>query len=241
MKIVISGYGRMGHEVEKIVHKRMHDVVAIVDNEKDWSEKEEIIRIADAVIDFSLPETAINVFETCFNWGIPIASGTTGWYKNIEFVKKKCAEKNACFFYSHNFSIGVNIFFRANSLIAKLTASVGGYKPSITETHHIHKLDAPSGTAIKAAENIIDKYKNITNWKNHDNVDPAHLAIISKREGEVIGEHIVNYSSELDEIKISHQAKSRSGFAMGAVVAAEFIKGKSGFFTMDSLFDELIK
>ncbi len=241
MKIVISGYGRMGHEVEKIAHKRMHEVIAIADNATDWAEKENIIKPADVVIDFSLPESALDVFGKCFKWGIPIATGTTGWYKDIDIVKEKCGDKDACFFYSHNFSMGVNIFFKANMLIAKLTAAMGNYKPSIAETHHIHKLDAPSGTAIKAAEGIIREYDSITDWKNNGDIDAGLLAITSKREGEVIGEHIVNYSSETDEINISHRAKNRSGFALGAVMAAEFIKGKTGFFTMDSLFEELMK
>ncbi|NOY51391.1 MAG: 4-hydroxy-tetrahydrodipicolinate reductase [Chlorobi bacterium] len=240
MNIVISGYGRMGHEVEKIAHQRMHEVIAITDNMTDWMEKEDIIKTADVVIDFSLPESALDVFRTCFEWGIPIATGTTGWYKNINMVREKCEDKDACFFYSHNFSMGVNIFFKANRLIAKLTAAMGNYKPSIGETHHIHKLDAPSGTAIKAAEGIIDEYDNITKWKNSGDINAGQLAIISKREGEVIGEHIVNYSSEVDEINISHRAKNRSGFAL-AVIAAEFIKGKTGFFTMDSLFEELMR
>jgi len=235
MKIVISGYGRMGHEVEKVAIERGHKIVATVDNALEWEMKAGEISKADMLIDFSLPETALEVFENCFKLNIPIVSGTTGWYDKMEEVKLLCERNNAAFFYASNFSIGANVFFEANKKLAKMLAKAGGYRPSMEETHHIHKLDAPSGTAIRTAGDIIDEFENIKDWKNDLTDDPSFLSIVSKREGEVNGDHSVTYSSEVDEITISHSAKSRKGFALGAVIAAEFLHGKKGFFTMNEL------
>lgn len=237
MKIVISGYGRMGHQVEKVCVEHKHNIITTIDNADDWKNKTAIIKTADVIIDFSLPETAINVFERCFDLNIPIVTGTTGWYSKMEEIKTLCKSKNASFFYSANFSIGVNIFFEANKKLAKMLSAVGNYSPSMEETHHIHKLDAPSGTAIKAADGIIEVFDGIDKWKNENPTLANELLIISKREGEVIGNHSVIYDSEVDEIKISHKAKNRKGFALGAVVAAEFLKGKKGFFTMKDLLN----
>jgi len=235
MDLVISGYGRMGHEVEKIAIDRNHKIIAVIDNKEDWNEKSEIIKSADAVIDFSFPETALDVFKKCFELGIPIITGTTGWYDKIDEVKLLCSKNNASFFYAPNFSIGVNIFFEANKKLAKMLTSVGGYSPEIEEIHHIHKIDSPSGTAIKAADDIISEFNSINEWKNESTDDESQLQIISKREGEITGTHIIGYNSEVDEIKISHSAKNRKGFALGAVIAAEFLVGKTGFFNMNDL------
>jgi len=235
MKIVISGYGRMGHEVEKVALERGHQIVATVDNSSEWETKAKEIKKAEMLIDFSLPETAIEVFENCFKLKIPIVTGTTGWYDKIEEVKLSCERNKAAFFYAPNFSIGVNVFFEANKKLANMLSKAGGYRPALEETHHIHKLDSPSGTAIRTAEDIIDEFEDIRTWKNNVTDDPAFLSIVSKREGEVNGDHSVTYSSDVDEIKISHSAKSRKGFALGAVVAAEFLLGKKGFFTMNNL------
>lgn len=225
----------MGHEVEKVCSERNHEIVAITDNQDDWKRKLDIIKSADVIIDFSLPETAINIFNICFELEIPLVTGTTGWYDKMEDVKLLCTEKKASFFWAPNFSIGVNIFFEANKKLAKMISSVDGYKVEMEETHHIHKLDAPSGTAIKAANDIIEISDGIDSWTNESTLDKNKIQIISKREGEITGTHIVNYNSEVDEIMISHTAKNRKGFAMGAVVAAEFLKNKTGFFTMSNL------
>ena len=235
MKIVISGYGRMGHEIEKVALERKHKIVATIDNKSEWETKSNEIKSADIVIDFSFPETALEVFKRCFKSGIPLVTGTTGWYDKVEEVKSLCNKNNASFFYAHNFSIGVNIFFEANKKLAQMLAKAGGYSPSMEETHHIHKLDAPSGTAIKAAEVIIDEFKEIEGWENEDTNNKSLLQIISKREGEVTGNHQVTYQSEVDEITILHSAKNRKGFALGAVIAAEFLLGKKGFYTMGDL------
>ncbi|PLX11685.1 MAG: 4-hydroxy-tetrahydrodipicolinate reductase [Marinilabiliales bacterium] len=241
MKIVISGYGRMGHEVEKIALSRSHIIIATVDNDIEWSEQSEIIKTADVVIDFSLPQTATKVFEKCFELGVPIVTGTTGWYEDLESVRVSCEKNNACFFYSHNFSIGVNIFFEANKLIASLTAAANNYSVGVEETHHVHKMDSPSGTAIKVAEDIISEYQELKEWKNYAEVDKSQLPIKSYREGEVIGSHSVDYHSNIDHIRISHIAKNRSGFALGAILAAEYVFGKKGFFSMSDLMKDLQK
>ena len=235
MDLVISGYGRMGHEVEKIAIDRNHNIIAVIDNKEDWNNKLKIIKSADAVVDFSFPETALDVFKKCFDIGVPLVTGTTGWYDKIEEVKKLCTRSNASFFYAPNFSIGVNIFFETNRKLAKMISAVGGYQPSMEEIHHIHKLDSPSGTAIKLAEDTIKEFEEIDSWKNDPTNNKNELSILSKREGEITGTHILKYDSEVDEIKISHTAKNRRGFALGAVVAAEFLSGKKGFFTMSDL------
>lgn len=239
MNIVISGYGRMGHEVEKIAIARNHKIIATLDKETDWLQQEDIIKTADAIVDFSLPATALDIFSKSFKLGVPIITGTTGWYYEMEKVKSNCKEENASFFFSPNFSIGVNIIFQANKLIAKLTAAANVYKVSMEETHHIHKLDAPSGTAIKIANDIIEEYPELNEWKNDAEVAENQLSIISYRKGEVIGDHSVKYESEVDILEISHHAKSRTGFALGAVMAAEFMIGKKGFYSMNNLMDEL--
>jgi len=235
MNIVISGYGRMGREIEKVIIERKHNIVAIIDNQNDWETEAASIKNADAVIDFSYPETALEVFKKCFQLKVPIVTGTTGWYDKIDEVKLLCSKNNASFFYAPNFSIGVNIFFEANKKLAKMLASVGGYSPEMEEIHHIHKIDSPSGTAIKAADDIISEFNSINDWKNEVTDDESQLQIISKREGEITGTHIIGYNSEVDEIKLSHSAKNRKGFALGAVIAAEFLVGKTGFFNMKDL------
>lgn len=237
MELVISGYGRMGHEVEKIAIDRNHKIIAVIDNKDDWNNKSEIIKNADAVIDFSFPETALDVFKKCFDLSVPIVTGTTGWYDKIEEVKKLCTTNNASFFYAPNFSIGVNIFFETNRKLAKMISAVGGYQPSMEEIHHIHKLDSPSGTAIKLAEDTIKEFEGIDSWKNEPTNNKNELSILSKREDEIPGTHILKYESSVDEIQISHTAKNRKGFAQGAVIAAEFILGKKGFFSMNDLLN----
>jgi len=237
MKLVISGYGRMGHEVEDIALDRNHEIVGIIDNENDWQNKIDDIKKADVIIDFSLPETALEVFKRCYNLSIPIVTGTTGWYDKMDFVKELFTNSETAFFYAPNFSIGVNVFFHANKKLANILNKIGGYKPSMTETHHIHKLDAPSGTAIKAAVDIIEEFNDIDTWTNDKSDSNNAMEVISFREGEVNGDHTVKYKSDVDEIEISHSAKSRKGFALGAVMAAEFVKDRKGFFTMSDLLE----
>lgn len=235
MKIIISGYGRMGKEVEKIALQRKHQLVAKIDTEKEWKQLQSSDNVADVVIDFSLPKSAVDNISRCFTMGIPIVTGTTGWYNKMGEIEEKCIAKNATLFYSPNFSVGVNLFFKVNKKLAKMMSNFDAYNVSLEETHHIHKLDSPSGTAIKAAEGIIENYDLLTDWGTHITTKEDVLPILSHREGEVPGTHKVTYESEADRIILIHEAKNRSGFALGAVLAAEFVYNKQGIFTMDDL------
>ncbi len=235
MEIIISGYGRMGKEVAKICLKRNHNILATIDNIVDWDKLSSLDYSSAVVIDFSLPATAINNYIRCFKLGLPIVTGTTGWYDDFNFITEQCSKYKGTFFYAPNFSIGVNIFLKANKYLAQLMSGFNNYNVSINETHHIHKIDEPSGTAIAVADGIINEYKNLSNWSlNHKN-NESSLAINSFREGEITGKHKVIYESDEDMITLKHKAKNRSGFALGAVLAAEFVVGKQGVFNMDEL------
>ncbi len=231
MKIIISGYGRMGKAVEEVCRQRGHEIAAIIDNPSDW-EKTTLPSQDTVVIDFSMPGEAVNNILRCFRLRLPVVTGTTGWYNKLESVNKACAEAQGTLFYAPNFSLGVNILFHVNRLLAKIMASAEGYRPSISETHHVHKLDAPSGTALRLAEDILHQNPQLKEWKNSSDDNPHTLPILSFREDEVPGIHEVIYDSEVDRLTLKHEAKSRKGFALGAVLAAEFIKEKKGVFTM---------
>ena len=237
MKIVISGYGRMGKEVETIALKRGHQIIAKIDQPDEWDEFDAVQSQADVVIDFSQPEVVVNNLKRCFKAGIPVVTGTTGWDDQMAEVVQACTTQKGTLFYAPNFSIGVNIFFRANQQLAKLMDGAEGYSAMIDETHHIHKLDAPSGTAIKIADGIIGQNKQFKKWVKGLCASQSELSIVSNREGEVTGTHEVIYDSEVDKISLKHEAKNRSGFALGAVLAAEFVQGKQGAFTMDDLLE----
>ena len=240
MEIIISGYGRMGKEVEKICIARNHKIIARIDNESDWQQLSEINRLSDVVIDFSMPDVAVNNYLRCFELGLPIVTGTTGWYDQLEFINEQCANQNGTFFYAPNFSIGVNILFKTNSYLAKLMSGMNDYKVKINETHHIHKLDAPSGTAISTAEGIIKEHKTLSEWALGNDNSNNILPIYSTREGEITGIHEVIYESGIDKIILKHEAKNRDGFALGAVLAAEYICGKKGVFNMDDLIKQML-
>lgn len=237
MKITISGYGKMGKEIEKTAINTGHDIVAIVDNHKDWDEQLSAIKKSDVIIDFSQPAAAVEILLRSFNLQIPIITGTTGWYDHLDEVLKKCKEMEATLFYAPNFSIGVNIFFKLNRELAIIMDQVDGYKVKIKETHHMYKLDAPSGTAIKAGEDIIKEMNQLKSWVNDYSENPAQLPIFSKRKGSVTGTHKVIYTSEMDKIELVHKAKNRSAFANGAMLAAAFVKDKQGVFTMEDLLN----
>ena len=239
MNIVISGYGRMGKEVEAIALKRGHQIICKIDQLGDWAEFDPLFSQADVVIDFSQPEVVVDNLKRCFKAGIPIVTGTTGWDKQLEEVVQECNSQKGTLFFAPNFSIGVNIFFRANQQLAKLMAGVEGYSVQIEETHHIHKLDAPSGTAIKIADGIIEKNSHYQKWVKEVANSFLELPILSKREGEVTGMHEVIYDSKVDTLTLKHEAKNRGGFALGAVLAAEFVQGKVGVFTMDDLLENI--
>lgn len=239
MDIIISGYGRMGKEVEKVAIEKGYVNLVLLDTSQDWLRFEDEIRKADVVIDFSLPETVVENIYNCFKLGTPIVTGTTGWYEQLDEIKMKCDSLGGTLFYAPNFSIGVNVFFQLNRQLAKTMSKIEGYSPSITEIHHIHKIDAPSGTAIKLAEDIVDMNDKLQQWEDIDSGSASKLAVLSKREGEVPGIHEVIYTSGADQLVLKHEAFNRSGFAKGAVMAAEFVANKKGVFTMDDLLDEL--
>lgn len=235
MKIVILGYGKMGHEVEQIALSRGHDVAYCIDTEEDWNKNKDGIADCDVVIEFSTPATAIANIEKCFELNIPIVVGTTGWYSQLEEIKKHCENEGHTLFYAPNFSIGMNFVFKLNKEMAKFTQKYD-YQLNITETHHIHKLDKPSGTAVRLAEDIISDNENYDSWKlDNDSNNCKTLNVKAIREGEVFGIHEISALSECDEITLRHEAFSRKGFATGAVIAAEFIKGKKGIYTMESI------
>lgn len=235
MKIALIGYGKMGKAVEQIALKRGHEIVCIidVDNQKDF--ESESFRSADVAIEFTTPATAFYNYKKAFSKGVAVVSGSTGWLDRIDEIKKDC-ENGATFFYSSNFSIGVNILFAVNKYLAKLMNGFTDYDVSMEEIHHIHKLDHPSGTAITLAEGIISNMDRINKWtENGDSSDS--IKITSERYGEVPGTHIVEYKSPVDSITIKHEAFSREGFAVGAVVAAEWLRGKKGWHTMDEMLN----
>jgi len=241
MKIIISGYGRMGKEIEKLALTRKHEVVAKIDNVQDWDRLTPPQKTAEVVIDFSQPEVAIENIERCFNLGIPIVSGTTGWHHRIDEVIESCKTKNGTLFHAPNFSIGVNLFFLMNKKLASLMSSFSDdYSVSLTEIHHIHKIDSPSGTAIKTAEDIIKNHPGITMWKEGEVEEKGILPIISLRDGEVPGTHCIKYESEADSLELKHTAKNRSGFANGALTAADWVKNKKGVFTMSDLLKSIL-
>ncbi|HCO67387.1 MAG TPA: 4-hydroxy-tetrahydrodipicolinate reductase [Dysgonomonas sp.] len=236
MNIALIGYGRMGKEIEQIAIRRGHTIVSIIDenNISDFDSPE--FKSADAAIEFTIPASAMNNYKKAFEAGVAVVAGTTGWLDHLEEIKEICRKDKQTFFYASNYSIGVNIFFAINKYLAKIMNNYPDYSVKMEEIHHIHKLDAPSGTAITLAEGIIDNLNNKKAWHLNSQPDETDIEIRSIREGEVPGIHEVIYESVADIISIKHDAKNRKGFALGAVLAAEFIHGKKGFYTMDDMF-----
>ena len=235
MKIAIIGYGKMGHEIEKICRERGHEIVSIIDigdeNKFDSSE----FKSAEVAIEFSSPKSAIQNYRRAFAANVPVVSGTTGWLDNIDEVKQACEKDGKTFFYASNYSVGVNILFAVNKYLAKIMNDFPAYNVHIDETHHIHKLDAPSGTALTLAEGVMESVDRKKQWKLDEQPSDEDLRINSYRKDEVPGIHTVTYESEVDTIQITHDAKSRKGFALGAVIAAEFTANKKGFLGMKDL------
>jgi 4-hydroxy-tetrahydrodipicolinate reductase len=224
----------MGKEIEKIALERKHEVVLKVDETNAGKITKEDLAKGDVAIEFSTPHTVIDNIYKSFSANLPVVVGTTGWYDNFEKIKSDCYSQNQTLFYASNFSVGVNLFFKVNKYLAELMNNYPDYDVSMEEIHHIHKLDKPSGTAITLANQVIEKLKRKTNW-SIEKKDAETLFIKDVREGEVPGTHIIKYSSPIDDIEIMHKAHNRKGFAMGAVLAAEFLKGKKGIYTMDDL------
>jgi 4-hydroxy-tetrahydrodipicolinate reductase len=236
MKIALLGYGKMGHEVEKIALEREHSIGVTIDNEKDWHEKAEQLKQCDVAIEFSMPAIAIENISKCFDAGIPIVVGTTGWYDKFQQISDLCISSNNTLFYAANYSIGVNIFFDINRRLASLLEAYPMYTPAMVEIHHIQKLDAPSGTAITLANGIIASNSRFTKL-TEANPEPGEILVQSIREGNVPGTHSITWSSDIDQITIMHEAKGRRGFALGAVMAAEWVQKRHGVFTMKDMLN----
>jgi len=235
MKIAIIGYGKMGKTIESLCINRNHQISKIIDlnNEKHLYELD--IENTDVAIEFTNPEVAFENLSVLAESAIPTISGTTGWLKNYDELCAKVKNGGGAFLYSSNFSIGVNLFFALNRQLAAMMNNHNAYNSTIEEIHHIHKLDSPSGTAISLAEGILESDNRKNQWINDLTEDQNKLSIVSKRIGETPGTHIVRYESEVDQITITHEAFSRQGFALGAVIAAEWIYGKKGIFGMDDV------
>jgi 4-hydroxy-tetrahydrodipicolinate reductase len=231
MKIGLLGYGKMGKTIERVALQRQHEIVLKVDKDTEHFVLDNI----DVAIDFSTPNAAVDNILKCFSHNVPVISGTTGWLEQYDEVLALCKEKDGTFLYASNFSLGVNIFFELNRTLAKLMANLPEYSISMEETHHTQKLDAPSGTAITLAEDIIQNSAYGT-W-TLDKTKPEELHINAKRIKDVPGTHEVTYASAVDTIDIKHTAHSREGFALGAVIAAEWIAGKKGIFSMKDVLN----
>ncbi|MCF8331015.1 MAG: 4-hydroxy-tetrahydrodipicolinate reductase [Bacteroidales bacterium] len=237
MKIAITGYGRMGKKIEEVAQTRGHNIACIIDNENDWNEKEDILTGCDIVIDFSLPEVVVSNIIRCHTLNLPVVTGTTGWETKREEIIKQIKENGKTLFFAPNFSIGVNILFELNRKLTELINPHKQYRAKIEETHHIHKKDAPSGTAITLAKDLINRHHKYESWVKKENNIDSQLTVISERKEEVTGDHTITWDSDVDLLTISHHAKNRNGFALGAVIAAEWVKDKKGYFEMrDMLF-----
>ncbi|WP_396170361.1 4-hydroxy-tetrahydrodipicolinate reductase [Flavobacterium sp.] len=240
MKIALLGYGKMGQTIERIALERGHEIVL----KKDEFNTYDGLSNADVAIDFSVPAVAVDNISSCFYANVPVISGTTGWLDRYEEMIALCAEKNGAFISSSNFSLGVNLFFGLNEYLAKMMSKFNSYKVTMEEIHHTQKLDAPSGTAISLAKSVIEN-SDYTNWTldeakaNHpsDSELAKHIHIEVVRTGDVPGTHTVTYNSPIDAIEIKHTAHNREGFALGAVIAAEWIIGKQGVFTMKDVLE----
>ena len=239
MKIAISGYGKMGKAIEEIAIQRGHEISARITSDREGGDELTNLnnKSTDLVIDFSTPKTVMQNVRMCFEKNIPVVVGTTGWYEHIAELEREVKEHNYAFLYASNFSIGVNLFFELNKFLAKTMEPYGNYTAELDETHHIQKLDAPSGTAITLADDLINSNARYKNWQAEEVEQSNELLVRSHRENEVPGTHVIKYESDIDIIEIKHEAKSRKGFAFGAILAAEWLRGKTGFFTISDVLN----
>ena len=235
MQIALIGYGKMGQEIEKIALERGHNIVCIIDINEEWKFDSPEFRTADVAIEFTSPESAFRNYMRAFAANVPVVSGTTGWLNRLKEVKQLCENERKTMFYASNFSLGVNVFFALNNYLAKIMNHLPEYSVDIEETHHIHKIDAPSGTAITLAEGIFSNIDRKKKWVLRSAQAENEVEIKAYREGEIPGIHTVIYESDIDTIRITHNAKNRKGFALGAVLAAEFTCGKQGFLGMEDM------
>lgn len=242
MKIAIIGYGKMGHLIEKIALERGHRIVSIIDADNNSDFNTPGFADADVAIEFSTPDSAVSDILASFAAKVPVVVGTTGWTDSLPDIKDMCDKGAGTMLWSSNFSIGVNLFMAFNRYVAKVMNDFPDYHPSMTEIHHIHKLDHPSGTAITLGEEIVSNVDRIKKWEEPQpdkTPDPCALEIGHVRQGEIPGTHIISWDSETDTITLRHEAKSRVGFALGAVKAAEWLKGRKGFFTMADMLSDV--
>ena len=235
MKIALIGYGKMGKAIEEIAVAKGHEIVLKINTSNGTDFTQENIQKANVAIEFTGPDSAFENITKCIHWGVPVVSGSTGWLDNYEEVKTICEEKKGCLVYASNFSIGVNLFFEINKQLAALMEPYDNYDVSVTETHHTEKKDAPSGTAISIAEQILAIIGRKNKWVNEPSSDGSNLLIRSERIDPAPGTHTVTYASPIDSIEIKHTAHTRKGFASGAVLAAEFANQKIGIFTMSNV------
>jgi len=257
MKIALLGYGKMGRAIESIAVERGHEIGVTIDNEQEWNDRLDALMDCNIAVDFSMPATVVSNIRKCFALNMPIVVGTTGWYDELPTLVKECEEQGQSLFVASNFSIGMNIMFALNKRLAELMNPYPEYFVSMAETHHVHKLDAPSGTAITLAQDAIQRLdrkngwqKNGELWIGSDNktdlerseqpvskneLAPDIIPVLSVRQGEEAGTHTVVYDSDIDTLFISHRAKSRKGLALGAVLAAEYLNGKKGYHTMEDM------
>lgn len=235
MRITIIGYGKMGRELEKIALEKGHEIILRIDKDNTHDFDSEIFQTSDVALEFSTPQTALANIISCLNKGIPVVSGTTGWTKKLPEVKKLAQQKGSAFLYASNFSIGVNIMFNMNKRLAAIMDQMPAYSVNLEEIHHTMKKDAPSGTAISLADDIIHECGRYDAWTPDQGTGKASIRIRSLREGQVPGTHRVTWESASDAITLEHKAHNRQGFAHGAIIAAEFIHNKKGVFTMSDL------
>ena len=237
MKIALLGYGKMGQTIEKIAVERGHEILLKVDQDNQRDIEQLSPQLADVAIEFTQPDSAFENIKACIASGVPVVSGTTGWLDRKSEIETFCNEKDGTFFYASNFSVGVNIFFKLNKLLAEMMSGYPEYGISLEEIHHTEKKDAPSGTAITLAEGIIDNLPLKTKWVHPPDGTPESINISSKRIDRTPGTHTVMYDSPIDSIEIVHTAKTRAGFASGAVMVAEWVSNKKGVLTMDDFMN----
>lgn len=235
LRIALIGYGRMGRTIEEIALAKGHEIVHKINRSNAGSFSDTIAKTCDVAIEFTGPQSAVSNILICFELGLPVVSGSTGWLKEWDAVTASCQKKNASFLYASNFSIGVNLFFEVNKRLAQLMGKRTEYQVDIAEIHHTGKKDAPSGTAITLAEQILQEHHTNSHWVNRPAIDASELAILSERIDPAPGTHKVAYRSSIDDIEITHTAHNRTGFASGAVAAAEFLVGKKGIFGMNDV------
>lgn len=235
MNIALIGYGKMGKVIEELAIGKGHRIVLTSDSGHKVHADDLKASGAEVAIEFTLPDAAVDNIFACFDAGVPVVVGTTGWYTRLPEVEQRCSESNGTLFYASNFSIGMNVLFHMNKLLAEAMDRLPEYEAYISETHHIHKKDAPSGTAITLAEDLINHLGRYKDWKDQFESGQKELGVISHRIEDVPGTHEVIYRSEIDEIKLEHRAFSRIGFALGALHAAEWLPGKKGSYTMRHL------